>query len=243
MDTSISNTVLKMLLAQANKEQNQHYPPSVYEVHYGLVTNWLIDECVKLYPGTQSIIDLIKPYLGTELVPVVNGVIPFPKPYRNLLSFGLYLKDEKIPAECQNIQGTPTDAELKALIAKSQSTSFDVEKVSIGRWDKLTKHRYKRPTLKNPITCIFTSEGIKICPYDVPFVEVRYVKKTPDYKFGYVSNDDDTYYFNQEATTEALWTDNAIAYLFKGVNILYSNYVRDPEQAASAKDLRDAGLF
>lgn len=242
MATSISNTVLKMVLAQANKDQNQHYPPSVYEVHYGLVTNWLIDECVKLYPATESIIDLIKPYLKTELVKVVNGVIPFPDQYRNLMSLGLYLKDDKIPDECKDLQD-PTPQQLKELIAKTQSTSFDVEKVSIGRWDKLTKHRYKKPDLKNPITCIFNGEGIKICPYNVPFVELRYIVKIPDFKFGYGENDDSTYYFDPNLTTEALWTENAISYLFKGINLLYSNFVRDPEQAASAKDLRDTGLF
>lgn len=231
-----------MVLAQANKDQNQHYPPSVFEVHYDLVTHWLIDESAKIYPGTQSIIDLIHPYFKRDLVKVVNGIIPFPKEYRHLLGFGIYKKGEKIADECLKISETPSQAELKDIISKTQSKCTDVTTVSIGRWNKLTQHRYKQPTIKNPITCIFDGDGIKISPI-VPFVEMRYIIKTTKFKYGYLKNDDDTYYFNPETTQEALWTENAISYLFKGVNTLYSNYIRDPEQVASAKDLRSTGLF
>lgn len=242
-DQSISNAVLRMVLSQANKEQNQHYPPSVFEAHYSLVTHWLIDESAKLYPGTQSIVDLIKPYFKTMLVRVVNGAILFPDTYRHLLGFGIYVKDDKIPKECEGLGEDVTEKQIKELIAKTQSTSFDATQVSIGRWNKLTKHRYKMPQLDDAIACIFNNEGIKICPYDVPFVEVRYIIKTTPFKFGYKMNDDDTYYFDATTTNEALWTENAISYLFKGVNLLYSNFVRDPEHTASAKDLKDSGLF
>ncbi len=247
MTTSISNTVLRMVLAQANKEQNQHYPPGVFETHYSLVTHWLIDESAKLYPGTQSIIDLIQPYFKKQLVRVVNGVIPLPVNYRHLLGFGIYLNGEEgkeqIPDNCKDLPEDITPKEIADRITKAQASSWDATPVSIGRWNKLTKHRYKRPTLTNAITCTFDAGEIKINPYNVPFVETRYIIKTTDYKFGYQTNDDDTYYFDPATTTEALWTENAISYLFKGVNVLYSNYVRDPNQQASAKDLKDTGLF
>lgn len=242
-DQSISNTVFRMVLSQANKEQNQHYPPSVFEAHYMLTTNALIDECAKLYPGTQSIVDLIKPYFKAELVRVVNGIIPFPKTYRHLLGYGIYLdENEHIPEKCKKIEPDITASEIKELLAESQSSSFDATQVSIGRWNKLTKHRYKRPTLTEAICCIFNSDGIKISPV-VPVVEVRYIIKTEPFKYGYLENEDGSFYFDAANTQEALWTENAISYLFKGINTLYSNYIRDPEQVATAKDLRDTWLF
>lgn len=252
-DLSISNTVLRMVLAQANKEQNQHYPPSVFESHFSMTTHALIDEGAKIYPGTQSIMDLMDPYIKTILVQVINGVITVPTEYRHLLGFRIYIKEEEIPntdkcrviipKEYDEMPENPSPEQLQALIAKAQSFARDVTTVSIGRWNKLTQHRYKRPKLDNPITCSFNTRTSKICPYEVPFVEISYILKTPEFKFGYLMNDDDTYYFDAGSTTEALWTENAISYLVKGVNTLYANYVRDPEQVQTAKDLRNSGLF
>ena len=241
-DLSVSNTVLQMVLAQANKSQNQHYPPSVFEAHYSLVTHSLIDEAAKNYPGTQSIIDLISPYFKKELVMVKNGIAPFPARYRHLLGYGIYLKDEKVDESCQKFDKDPSEKDLQELILQAQLESKDVTPVSIGRWNTLTTHRYKKPKLDKPIACIFDADGIKVSPL-VPFLEIRYIIKTEPFKYGYIQNPDDTYYFDPKTTTEAKWKENAISFLFKGVNILYSNFVRDPEHTASARDLKEAGLF
>lgn len=233
-----------MVLALANKDQNQHYPPSVFEMHYGIATNYLINECAKRYPGTQSIQDLIKPYIENKLVVVKGGNIDFPTEYRHLLGFGIYLNEaEDNICKASELSAAPTDDELNEMIASKKDSSKDLTVVSIGRWNRLTSSRYKKPTLKKPIACIFSKTGFRICPYNVPIAEVRYIGKTPDYVYGYAMNPDDTYFFDPITTIEALWEENAIEYLVKAVNILLAAYLRDPEGSSYAKDLRDSGLF
>jgi hypothetical protein len=244
MAASISDTVLRMVLAQANKDQNQHYPPAVFESHYQLATNYLIDECARRYPGTQSIQDLIKPYINNMMVAVKAGEFNVPVDYRHLLGFGIYLDAENNNVcAISDLPENPTDQQLSELIAARKDQSRDLTVVSIGRWNNLTNSAYKKPDLKDPITCLFRTGNYRISPYNVPIVEVRYIVKTRPFIYGYSMNADDTYYFDDTKTTEALWEENAIQYLFKGINLLYANYVRDPEGSASAKDLRDAGLL
>lgn len=244
MNGSISDTVLNMVLALANKEQNQHYPPSVYELHYQLATNYLINECVKRYPGSNSIMDLIQPYTKSKLVVVTGGEIDFPLDYRNILGFGIYLtKDKQNICSSDDLSTSPTDAELAEIIAAKKNVSKDLELVSIGRWNDLTNSSYKQPELDDAIACIFGKRKFRICPYNVPMAEVRYVVKTPDFVYGYSMNPDDTYFFDATKTTEALWEENAIEYLVKACNLLFASYLRDPEGKSYANDLRDSGLF
>lgn len=233
-----------MVLSLANKEQNQHYPPSVYEAHYSIATHWLIDECAKRYPGTQSIMDLIAPYMDKKIMQVKNGVISFPENYRHLLGYGVYHKNYAIPCEWKaEIGDELTEEKVKTLIAADQVESKSLTRVSVDRWNSLTSHRYKKPKLDKGIACIFSGEGIKVCPFEIPFVEVRFIVKTTPFKFGYSMNPDDTYFFDAAKTEEAKWNENAIEYLFKAINILYGIYVKDPEHSVTAKDLRDVGLF
>jgi hypothetical protein len=246
MARSVSYSVLQQVLAQANKEQNQHYAPHIFETHFQLASDWLKDSLIKLYPESQTFIDLLSPYMDVYLVKVVAGKVPRPKEYRNFLGLGFYVTDKescKLVSLAFKDPENPTDAELQEQIANVQSESYPVDMTTIGKWNYYSTHPFKKPKLKNAKACMFDAKSIKILPVSIPYVEIRLIKKTAPYVFGYQPMPDETYVFDPDATVEELWTENAIPYLFKAVNLLFANYVRDTEYIASAHDLRDNDLF
>lgn len=244
------DTILKMVMASANKEQNQMYPPSIFTEHYNLVTKWLLDEAAKLYPHSQSLVDIVRPFLVTEAKPVSNGLAAFPETYRNLLSVGIYAtNDLKEACKCEDCTDykndplAPNESQIKEKQAKKSCRMRRVTMVEIDEWDDLTTHPYKSPDLKDPIGCIFSGEGIRVCPFEVPSVEIRYLRHPKTYVYGYDTLPDDTYVFNPDKSTESEWEDNATSYLYKAVSALYAMYVRDPEMRDYNVELRKIGLF
>lgn len=256
---SVGNEVLKGVLAQANKDQNQHYPPGVFTTHMRFVSSWFKDVLGQQYPNSQVSIDILAPYMDFLLVVVKNGILPFPKSYRNLLGVGFFTNDPKgecLPwfdksyfADPKN----PTADELLTVNAAKVSLSKDFDMCSVGEWNYFSNHPYKSPNRINPKTkrpfykkakgCIFNGEGIRVMPFNVPFAEIRFIKKTNPYVYGYKKLPDETYVFDPDATTEELWGENAIPYLIKAVNILFANYLKDKDYQLSAQDLRDNSIF
>lgn len=248
---SVGDNILGMVLSQGNKEQNQHYPPAVYTIHFKIASDWLKDELIKLYPTSQTIIDLLRPYLLTSLVLVKNGKLLIPElEYRNFLGVAFYVKDKE---KCEPIAqeqfefanpAMPTPTEIARLNAELEAESKPIDMVTVDQWDYFTNHPYKKPkTFKRAKACIFDDTYMKILPLGIPFAELRFIKKTDEFFYGYSMLPDETYVFDPAKTIEELWNENAIPYLFKAVNILYANYVRDTDYIASAKDLRDNSLF
>jgi hypothetical protein len=249
--------VLKSVLASANKEQNQHYPPHIFNEHFVLVTKWLLDEIAKIFPTQQTIVDLARSFLKTADKQVKNGLIPFPDDYRNLLSVSIFSSDDfKTACDCTKQDGdgdecsefendpiAPTDKQIESKIAERRARSKRVKIVDIDEWDYLTQHVYKKPTLQKPIACIFEGEGIRICPFDVPSVEVRFLRNPKDYVYNYDTLPDDTYVFNTVGSEESEWFDNAATQLYKGVATLYAMYVKDTEMRDYNIELKNSGIF
>lgn len=247
-----------MALSQANKEQNQHYAPHIFESHFILVSEVLKDELVKQYPTAQLIVDMFRPYFRFYKAMITNGQLPINVDYRNLLGVGFYITDKETwkPLELDTKgfanPDKPTSDELQAYVAKTQTISKPLDMVTIGEWNYFSDHPYKNPNKIDPKTkmpqykkakgCIFEKNFIRVMP-EIPFAEVRYVKQTAPFKFGYKMLPDETYVFDPDTTTEELWDFNAIPYLVKGVNLLLANYLRDPAYIASAQDLRENNLF
>ena len=249
--------------------------PHVYDAHFNLVTSFLIDELSKLFPTSQTIIDILRPFLSVQQVGVIRGEVTFPKNYRRLLGAGIFVTDDF--SSCCNPDGdADTSPDMAAdtdrcghpVIApdgdgcllpedpladtyeqtrekqqRGKCRSASVRVVDIDEWDHLTTHSYKFPTLKKPIGCIFEDAGMKICPYDVPNVELRYIRQPVTYKYGYVMNPDDTYSWDPTTTTESQWTENAFKYLVSGITTLFSMYVRDGELRDGMTQLKQLGMF
>jgi hypothetical protein len=245
------DSVLRKVMAQANAEQNQHYPPAIFTEHFNLATSWLIDEIMKVFPGEQHVVDLVSPFMETADVIVKNGKIPFPKNYRHYTGMAIFTTpDYKSACGCDEAKENQTDvfstiSDADIILekkAKRICIAQDVKLVDIDSWNNLTLHPYKQPTLQKPIACIFQGDGIKICPQP-PSVEMRYIRQPKIYNYGYTMLPDDSYQVDPKTTIESEWNDNAASYLFRAINTLYSGYVRDPEQRDLALQLTKIGLF
>ena len=132
------DTILKMVLASGNKEQNQHYPPHIFQQHFNLATSWLIDEIVRLFPKSQELVDLLRPFLETRDAHVKNGIIEFPEGYRHLLGVGCFVADDfKSPCGCDEAKSgncgefkndplAPVEVDVKVRVAKKRCISRPV---------------------------------------------------------------------------------------------------------------------
>lgn len=248
--------VLKAVLAQGNKEQNQSYPPHVFQSHFNLVTQYLLDEIAALYPTSNKLIEIADPFIREVQLPVSSGSVKLPADLRNLLGISIYVSpDFKNPCgsdddtDCEENCDLPDDPlaptveQLKARVEKGKCSSQAVNLVDQVEFDNRTKHAYKKPTLKKPMGCRLKTGEVKICPNDVPNVVVRYICNVPDYVYGYNLNQDDTYVFDINQSKESQWSINSFPQLVKGCAALYSIYTRDTELKDAQLELRKVGMF
>ena len=255
------DTIMRNVMASANKEQNQMYPPNVFNTHVNLATKWLIDEAAKVYSTNQSIKDILDPFIEKIQVNVVDGEIKFPEKYRHFLGLSAHVTpDKKNPCNCSgekkiiNIEddcsstfdGDPlgkTPQQKKQSQLSRSCASQLIEIVEINEWDDRTTHPYDAPALTNPIGCMFGGGTIKICPYNISSVEVRFIREPKEYVYGYKMMPDDTYQLDMSKTTESEWTSNAESYMYKIMSTLYAGYVRDGDMADYMNALKQIGLF
>src|ERR1700761_6508179 len=172
-DQTLDRT-LRQVLAEGNAEQNQHYPPNVFDTHYNLVTSFILTEGIKVFGENQYIKDLLRPFHKIVLIPVRFGKAKLPDDYRHYTGISIF--GDKTKKECLKIDGledgqTPTKEQLEDAQEKYKSISWDLDLKEVDEYNKLTSHSYKFPTLKKAIGCIFESDCIKVAPYEIPFIE------------------------------------------------------------------------
>ncbi len=124
----------RQVLATGNAEQNQTYPPSIYETDYNLVTSFILTEAVKLFGENQSIKDLLRPFLEIKLIAVEFGKAKLPDNYRHYTGISVFGDEDR--TKCMTIPGlipgeVPTDRQLKAAQEEFKAVSWDLELVEI----------------------------------------------------------------------------------------------------------------
>lgn len=226
------------------------YPPRVFQEHMEIVTNWVIDEGVKMMPGNKSIKEILRPFWVMKELTVKNGVVPFEDDYRNMIGIATRVnKDLNGDCKCnedEHFENDPLeDSEVAVMkkIQKAKCISRPVTIVEQEEFDRLSTHRYKRPTYEAPVACVLKGVEIKICPFDLSHVDVRYIRKPKQYVYGYRELPDHTFVFDKNTSTESEWEDTAMQYLLKGLNTLYSAYVKDAEMYNWNELIKKVGLF
>jgi len=239
------DNMLQAILAAGNGEQNATYPPKIFDAQFNAVTSWLIDTIVELYPKDQSFVDILRPFLKRERLPVRNGEIILPKDMRNFLGAAVSVRKD-FKAECSDEPVTET--QMKITDRKSGCLSRPIKIVDQSEFDYLTTHEYKAPTYENPVGCFMGSLGdddsnvLKICPFDITGAEIRYIRNEKKYRYGYITQPDDTYIFDETTTVESEWQNNSFKYLYRGLNVLYGIYTRDNNYRSFAQELKQIGL-
>lgn len=244
------DSLLKKVLSGANKEQNGMYPPHVFTQHMQIVTQFIVTEAVKLYPGNSSIKNIIRPFVVTSRLPVINGEVKFEDNYRDMLGIkSRVTPDYKNDCGCKEEETFDDDPlaetpdQLRRKQAAAKCISHDVEILEIEEYSGRTTHKYKKPTLRNPIACVFKGDKIQVCPVDISFVDVTYVRNPKEYVYGYKEQPDYTYVFDKNTSTESEWYQPALPYLLKGLNTLFAGYVKDPEMQNWNELIKKGGLF
>lgn len=231
------NYVLQSVLSIGNKEQNMAYAPSIFTQHFNIVTSFIIDKCVEAYP---NYLDVLRQFIAIKKIPITNGEIKIPDDYRNIL--GAPSINAKPTGECKD-DAPATDASIKILAQKNGCKSRPIKILDQNQWDLRTTSGYKFPTYVDPIGCFFGKDTLKVCPFDLSKVELRYVIKENQYLYNYTLQPDDTYIFKAEGSVESQWGDAASQYLVKGVLALYSAYLRDNQLNQFSSILNQAGIF
>lgn len=230
--------MLKSVLSVGNAEQNFAYPPSVFSNHVNIVTAFILDNLTILYPKYA---DALLPFIEKKMIPVTDGYVQLPSDYRNLLGApSIQVKNGK---DCNDPVVIDTASEFKTAKLKAGCQSVPIVMVDKGQWDDRTTSGYAYPTLESPIGLFDSKKRIKVCPYDIARVEILYVKKEKIYQYGYITQPDDTYIYDEATSVESEWEEPAFELLFKGIFALYSAWSRDNSILEYSIILNKAGLF
>lgn len=232
--SSLQN-LLTSLISVSNQDQNFFLPPSVFSSFVNIITAFLIDKCVSLYPDNPQLIDVLAPLVKVECVPPSGGVVALPLNYRNLLGApSIIVKNDK-SGECFS-QEVPISTPQQFLNAnlKGQCTRRPIKIVPQSEFDYLTTSTYKKPTHWDPIAFNIgiNEKGqnqIRICPADIGKVYVMYVMQEPVCNYVAIQNPDDTFFMDTVNSVDTPWNNSAFSSLFKGLNHLYGIFSRDKQ--------------
>lgn len=222
------DNMLNSVLSIGNTEKNQTYPPNIYESQYNAVTSILISAIADKWPSSHIYIDVIEPFLKNQILPIKNGFVEMPDDKRNFLDAAIFFKKENNKTTDCGCWDT-SETGFADAIRRNGCSSKPIEIVNQSEWDDRTTSSYNYPTHENPIGCFFGDNKLKICPFDVERVQVRYIRNENIYRYGYIMQPDDTYIYNKDTSVESEWTSAAFKYIFSGLTSLYAAYTRNTE--------------
>jgi hypothetical protein len=213
----------------------------VYTEHYNIVSSLLLSKLIETFPTSPQNVDMLYPFMKVEKITVKDGYVELPSDYRNLLGNpSVSLRPDG--KDCGENEIT-NEQQFKNATLKSGCKTRPVIIVSQSEWDYRTTSSYRFPTYDDPIGVMFGESKIKICPYDITKVEVRYARKENIYRYGYIMQPDDTYIFDKNTTIESEWTNAAYDKLYKGLCLLYGEYTRDNSLRDWTSILIQAGIL
>jgi hypothetical protein len=236
------NNMLQAVLSANNVEQNSLYPANIYSAHYNSVTSYLLSTIAEHWQENQRFVDIVRPFLLKKVVPNKDGYVVIPEDCRNFLDAAIFV-NKNMTGECNDLPQNILEVEFKNAVNKGKCLSRPLEIVDQSEWDALTVHPYLMPTVKNPIGCFFDSNKIKVCPYEINNVEIRYFKFEKVVRYGYTMQPDDTYVFDASTTIESEWNSAAFNPIFKGITALLGMYTRDKEIRDWTIELKQIGLL
>lgn len=237
------NNMLVSVLSVANQEQSMFYSPRIYTDQYNVVTSLLISVLVKSYPLNPTVIDMLDPFIKIEIIPVKDGYVNLPDDYRDLLGTPYVFANPESTCECEGALEplTPQNFQVQVLKNKCRMNSLIIYPES--EFTLRTRSTYDAPTWENPIGFFSGKRQIKICPYDATKVAVMYVRNESVYRYGYITQPDDTFLFDITTTIESEWGSNAYQPIFNALCSLYAAYAKDQEMQNWALILGEKGIL
>ena len=242
------DNMLQSVLSVALQEQNNVYPPYIYQSQYNVVNSLLISELVSAYPENSQILDMLNPFVKVKVLDVVGGFITLPSDYRNILG-SPYIFAQGAKKECDQIPAITNAQEFQIATLKGACQSYPLSIVPQSEFSILTNSKYKYPDFKNPVGYFSGVNGngdkqIKVCPFDLSKVALLYVRNEAKVVYPYITQPDDTYIFNPLDPTlqDSEWTSAAFKPIFNAMISLFAAYTRDNEMQDWGKLLQQGIL-
>lgn len=220
------DSMLKAVTSVFNINQDASLPPSIYSSMYNAVTSLLLSKLAALYPSDPSVLDMLDPFVEKKVIPITNGYIQLPDNYRNILgSPQMAAKNAKL--ECT---GLPVTAqEFNTQLRKAGCQKRPIIIIPQSEFALQTTSTYRYPDFWNPIGYNSGKKQITVCPANISSAEVLYVRNENIYRYGYISQPDDTYIFDPATSEESQWTSAAFKPIFSGICACYAAYSRNNE--------------
>lgn len=238
------NNVLQAVLATVQQEQNFFYSPKIYTQHRNIIESLLLTELVRSYPENNEVIDQISPFVGIKTIPVTDGYIQLPDEYRNILGTPMIFANPNSTGECGEPLTEPlTPTNFKLGILKSGCRLNAVKIVPQTEVSYILKSTYDAPTYENPIGWYIDSNKIKVCPFDITKVAVMFARKERLLNYGYITQPDDTYLYDEKTTIDTEFGSNAFDKIYNACLFLYSAYAKNPEIQNIAALLQQRGIL
>jgi len=258
----LSNTILtwqEVITATVelagNKEQNAHIPPYIASNAGRLVTDFCLNEIARIYPNNNRIVDKGRPFLKRKLVEVVNGLATMPPDYRNILSVSIATTDKMdAPCDCKNDCDQCDEEGIKddtngGLYENGQRTEpckyREVKILTSSEYDLASMSRLRPPSYEKPIGMFVDRTTFKVCPREVTYIEVRYLKHPVKSEIGYKMMPDDTWQIDTASPSyvELEWERNIFPEFFKAFTSLYALHTRDGNLVNWNNQLKEIGIF
>lgn len=237
------NNILKSVLSINNAEQTFYYPPKIYTYQRNVVESLLLSSLVKAYPANNEIIDQINPFVIVETISITNGYAQLPENYRNILGSPMCFANPNSTGECGEVQQPLTAQNFKTGVLKSGCRLNPVVIVPQSEFAYRTTSTYDFPTWDAPIGMFVGKNQIKVCPYDITRVSVMYVMKERVVNYGYITQPDDTYLYDESTTIETQFDSNAFESIFNAMVALYGAYSRDRDMQNWSVMLKEKGIL
>lgn len=242
VNKSSMDNVLKAVLSVAQEEQNFFYSPYIYTQHRNIVESLLLSALVKSFPANPVVIDQLAPFAKVLLIPVTDGYVQLPSEYRDILGSPMIIANRESTAEAE-IKEPLTIENFKAGILKSGDRLNPLVIVPQSEFADRTRSTYDKPSYENPIGYFMGSNRIKVSPYDLTRVGVMYVRKERILNYGYISQPDDTYLYDESSTIDTEFDSPAFEPIFKATMALYSAYSKDQELQNWSEILKKEGIL
>lgn len=239
--SSLDN-VLKAVLAVSQEDQNFYYAPHIYTQHRNIIESLLISALVKSFPANPVIIDQLAPFIKISLIPITNGYVQLPDDYRNILGTPYIFSNPNSTSECVP-QEPLTPENFRVGILKSGCRLNPVTIVPQSEFADRTISTYAPPDFENPIGYFIDNNKIKVCPFNLTKVGVMYVRKERLLNYGYVSQPDDTYLYDETTTIDTEFGSNAFEMIFNACMALYSAYAKDKDLQSWTEILKTQGIL
>lgn len=237
------DNMLQAILSVALQEQNNVYPPFIFQSQFNVVTSLLISKLVEEYPDNAQVIDMLDPYVKVALLPVLNGFITLPTDYRNLLG-APYIFAQNAAKECQEIPQITTAQQFLTATQQGACQAYPLKIIAQSEFADRTQSKYKVPAYDDPIGYYAGNKMIKVCPFDLTKVAVLYARNEKKAVYTYIMQPDDTYIFdpNNPALQDSEWTNASFEPIFNAMVSLFSAYTRDNEMQDWVKLLKQGIL-